>query len=93
MSGTDHTQREVRLSKDHFDYLTNTMVLPENLEELVARAKPPDGTGGVVRLDVDTAERFRDQFTARLAHVGFGQDYRPTAEGRLLEDLIDRFGP
>jgi hypothetical protein len=45
----------------------------------------------LLKLDREIAERFRDEFTTRLAKVGFGRDYEPTREGKLLENLIDRF--
>jgi hypothetical protein len=39
----------------------------------------------------ETAEEFRSAFTNQLATVGFDERNEPTAEGKLLEDLIDRF--
>lgn len=40
-------------------------------------------------LDTDAAETVRDELTALLLTVGFDADYELTAEGRIIEDLID----
>jgi hypothetical protein len=92
MSDTNTTYpRTVRLSKIHSTYLANTQFLPEDLERIVSTAETSEDEVRVLRLDPDTAERFRDEFTTRLARVGFDTNYEPTREGKLLEDLIDRF--
>lgn len=39
------------------------------------------------------AEEFRNIFTERLAKIGFDENYELTTEGRMLEDLIDKFSP
>lgn len=92
MSDTSTThQRTIKLSKMDLTYLVSTKFLPEDLGQIVATAKTLDDEGRVLRLDQDTAERFRDEFTTRLARVGFDPNYEPTREGQLLEGLIDRF--
>lgn len=40
-------------------------------------------------LDTDAAETVRDELTTLLPTVGFDADYELTAEGRIIEDLID----
>ncbi|WP_428149841.1 hypothetical protein [Brevundimonas sp.] len=40
-------------------------------------------------LAVEDAEVVRDALTTELATVGFDPEYELTAEGRLIEDLID----
>lgn len=92
MSDTNTTrQRTLKLSKMDFTYLVSTKFLPEDLGRILTTAQTSDDEGRVLRLDQDTAERFRDEFTTRLARVGFDSNYEPTHEGKLLEDLIDRF--
>jgi hypothetical protein len=46
---------------------------------------------GTLSLSKAEAETFRDAFTEQLARVGFDASYAPTEEGKMLEDLIDRF--
>ena len=83
--------RTIKLSKMEVAYLANTRFLPEDLAQIVGMAETTEGEARVLKLDRGIAERFRDEFTTRLAKVGFGADYEPTREGKLLEDLIDRF--
>lgn len=49
-----------------------------------------DGSA-VLKLSRDLAEEFREALTNELAKVGFDENYDLTAEGRILEDLIDFF--
>ena len=42
-------------------------------------------------LSAVAAEEFRGKFTEELARVGFDKNYEITAEGEVLENLIDRF--
>jgi hypothetical protein len=84
--------RTIKLSGLDIAYLTNTQFLPDDLSRLVCAANSGDGDARLLEVDGATAEVFRDEFTARLAKVGFDQNYEPTREGKLLEDLIDRFG-
>lgn len=44
-----------------------------------------------LELNINTAEEFREKFTLELTRVGFDDNYQLTTEGKLLEDLIDRF--
>lgn len=41
-------------------------------------------------LSAGDAEAVRDALTEALAQVGFGADYELTADGHLIEDLIDK---
>jgi hypothetical protein len=84
--------RTIRLSKLDVAYLANTQFLPDDPSLLVSGANVADDDARQLTVDHATAERFREEFTTRLAKVGFDADYEPTREGKLLEDLIDRFG-
>lgn len=44
-----------------------------------------------LRLTISQSEELRDCLTDRLARIGFDENHAPNADGRLLEDLIDRF--
>lgn len=93
MSASSTTsKRTIKLSKLDVSYLSNAQFLPDDLARIVSGATAADDDARLLALDRATTERFRDEFTARLAKVGFGADYEPTREGKLLEDLIDRFG-
>jgi hypothetical protein len=76
----------VRLAADQRSYLLAAEYLPSDLRSLVPRE-------GNLEITRETADRFQDAFTKRLAVAGFDGEYEPTTEGELLEDLIDLFSP
>lgn len=83
--------KDVRLSQREITYLKSTTILPTELARRVAGARSAGNDRYVLLLSRELAEQFRDSFTLRLAKAGFGPDDRPTAEGQMLETLIDRF--
>lgn len=54
------------------------------------RESSSDGRA-VLKLSRNSAEEFRDAVTTELAKVGFDENYGLTAEGGILEDLLDLF--
>jgi hypothetical protein len=85
------SMRTIKLSKMEVAYLANTRFLPEDLAQILRTAEKVGDEARLLKLSGEIAERFRDVFTTRLAKFGFGPDYEPTREGKLLENLIDRF--
>ncbi|HLF12795.1 MAG TPA: hypothetical protein VJA26_16445 [Gammaproteobacteria bacterium] len=81
----------IRLSTRELMYLRNTDFLPASLAQLIEAAQFISDDKYALSVPRDIAEQFRSTFTDRLAKVGFGADYEPTSEGKVLEDLIDRF--
>jgi|GEM_PF-608734 len=81
----------IRLSRQEIDYLINANFLGPLQIDAIRDAESPDDASAVLRLSRDSAEEFREAFTNQLAKVGFDENYDLTAEGRILEDLIDRF--
>ena len=81
----------VTLSSAELEYLQRADFLAPHLAETIdaARSVSPDKHTILVARDV--ADQFRFVLTDRLARSGFDVDYEPTPEGRMLEDLIDRF--
>ncbi len=81
----------IRLSCEEERYLKESEFLPKSLREIVRSAGAFRHDVYFLRIARDNAETFRSLFTDRLARVGFDSNYEVTDEGRLLEDLIDRF--
>jgi hypothetical protein len=77
----------VRLTAQQREYLREATFLPDDLRARLARSPNPTA----LEVDADTANELTSAFTVRLAEAGFDEDYEVTAEGALLEDLIDRF--
>jgi len=89
--GMEVEQRDIRLSKRELTYLKGTNFLPAELARIIADAHTVGKDRYVLHLSREILEQFREAFTLRLARVGFGPDSEPTTEGKMLEDLIDRF--
>lgn len=81
----------VRLSGQEVMYLQNSLSLPDDLARFIESGHVSVEKGMTLSPSREIAERFREIFTERLAKVGFDKNYEPTAEGRILEGLIDRF--
>lgn len=83
--------RNIELTQKEFNYLNGSEFLSPHLLACLRRAQWRSDTVATVELAHAIAEEFRTAFTEQLAKVGFDKAYEPTAHGRLLEDLIDRF--
>ena len=81
----------IKLSPQEMDYLIKANFLKPLQIDAVRAAELANDSTAVLRLSRDSAEEFREAFTSELAKVGFGENYDVTPEGRILEDLIDRF--
>ena len=85
MGEREHT---VKLSDAEIEYLSKADFLTQAQRE---QFSGDAGGGATLTLDLNAAEQFRDAFSEQLARVGFDENYEPTAEGTMLEELIDRF--
>lgn len=83
----------VRIKRAELDYLLGAKFLEPALIRYLSDARWWSETTATLELESDVAERFCDAFTFELARSGFDEIYRLTEEGRMLEDLIDRFTP
>lgn len=81
----------VRLSRQEMDYLTSATFLSSGQLDAIRNAQRSDDASVSLTISRKVAEDFRDAFTSQLAKAGFDERYEVTAEGRILEDLIDRF--
>jgi hypothetical protein len=82
--------KKVRLSMEESEYLSSIGFLPNPLREKLTR---PIGVGQfdrMVEISEEDADLIRDLCSERLAVKGFDENYAPTNEGRILEDLIDK---
>ncbi len=84
-------QKLIRLSRTEAEYLRQASFLPSYLAEIVKSGVYASDESVSLTVSRDVAEAFSSAFTDRLAKAGFGADYELTDEGRLLENLVDRF--
>lgn len=82
--------KKVRLSEEEYEYLSSTAFLSKSLREKLIK---PTGIGRLdrtVQISEEDAELIRDLCCEELAVKGFDENYAPTKEGKILEDLIDK---
>jgi hypothetical protein len=80
----------VRLNSDEAAFLSSATFLPD----CIARQLKPISERNLGGSDLDVsdgeAESLRSILTERLAMIGFDASYNLTAEGSILEQLIDK---
>ena len=81
----------IKLPRREIHYLLNARFLGPLQIEVVRAAELSSDGSAVLELSRNSAEEFREAFTNELAKVGFDENYDVTAEGRILENLIDFF--
>jgi len=81
---------EIVLSSREFFYLKNSSFLPKLLSAVVDGAVGSNDNHLLI-VPSELIEPFRSAFTERLAARGFDEEYDVTAEGKVLEELIDKF--
>lgn len=83
-SAMDRDSREIRFSEAQAVYLAHEGVLPEALSTLF-RGPPRQ----VVRVSSKQKDEILSAIGSRLQRVGFDANYDATAEGALLESIVD----
>ena len=80
----------VKLSSQELSYLNDAGLLtPEQMD--LAEPVSPGAQTRVIQVSKTAARRIGDALTTRLAMYGFDEKYEPAPEGRLIEELIDKF--
>ncbi len=89
MATTTHKNISLNLTKAEIEYLCSAGFLTSQQIDVLRQIKCSDNSS--ISLAIDVAEEFRDKFTEQLAKAGFDEKHEVTTEGKILEDLIDRF--
>jgi hypothetical protein len=79
-----------KLTADEWQYLQRLAENDETLAKLLQSHEQAHSLV-IVSLSIAEAEEVRDRLVIQLALVGFDENYNPTEEGQMLEDLIDKF--
>jgi hypothetical protein len=82
---------QVRVSEEERLLLQQEGILPPDLQHNVRRALPLAEGRYLLEIPSGRREEVRDALTEALARIGFKSNYELTQQGRILEDLIDRF--
>ena len=88
---SDQEAYEFMLSTEELSLLRKLSSNSQALTMLLNSAQAHRGDRVSLRMDRIEAEKVRDFLTEVLARTGFKEDYSPTKEGQVLEELIDRF--
>jgi hypothetical protein len=81
----------VHLMPNELEYLSGAIFLTATQRNAIRGVERQSPASAHLKLSRGMAEELREAFTEQLAKVGFDEAYRPTAEGKILEELIDSF--
>jgi hypothetical protein len=81
----------IRLPRREVDYVINAKFLGPLQIEAVRAGEWCSNGSTVLKLSHNLAEEFREAFTSELAKVGVDENYDLTADGCILEDLMELF--
>ena len=84
-------RNEFRLSAAEFASLSQVMSDDRSAADLLKNRELRTNGDTIVRLTKVESEQLREFLTVCLATVGFKGDYSLTEQGRILEELINRF--
>lgn len=82
--------QEIKLNKIEYEHLLYASFLPVGLQSLLF-SRETHGDIYLLRISSDQADEIRDLCGEQLQLVGFDENYELTAEGEILESLIDQF--
>lgn len=80
----------IKLNQDEYRYLCKALFLPDKLRQLFFLAER-NNNSYLFNISEDQADEIRDLCGEQLQLVGFDDKYEPTPEGKILEDLVDKF--
>lgn len=78
------------LSADEWQYLQRLTARDEMLASWLGPWANTHSERHSITLSRAEADTLRERLTTQLALIGFDENYEPTEEGRIIEDLIDK---
>ncbi len=87
----DGSKISVRLSNAELNYLKQAGFLNTVLLKSLESASEQSGDSSLLNLDRSMTESFHLSISGQLPLVGFDENYELNHEGRVLDELIDRF--
>jgi hypothetical protein len=80
----------VTLTSGEIGYLTTKTLVPPDLSEQLKSVSTTEGIPIAFSISEEEADILRDLLGQELQRHGFDNNYNPTPEGRMLENLIDK---
>lgn len=81
----------VTLNKLEYDYLVNLNFLNKKIMGKLNCLRRKNESQCSLELPNEMIEEMRSELEDRLQDIGFDKDYNLTAEGKILENLVDKF--
>jgi hypothetical protein len=81
---------KIELSKLEYSYLCYSSFLEDNYRILLFSSQQQDDKY-TLKISEEQADELRDLCGEQLQVAGFDENYELTAEGRILESLVDKF--
>ena len=88
---TAEGKHEFRVANDEVEYLKQLALSDQLVATMLKFEEGSHGGKALVRLDRGEVESVRHYLTVQLAKSGFDENYDLNEQGRMLENLIDRF--
>ena len=79
----------IKLNQNEYDYLQKSLFVLDGGWDCLRNAKF-DCTTHVLEITSEKADELREFLGDRLQIAGFDENYELTAEGKILESLIDK---
>jgi len=80
----------IKLNQKEYSYLCKASFLPDSLRQFFFLTERKEDSY-LINISEDEADEIRDLCGEQLQLVGFDEKYEPTPEGKILEDLVDKF--
>lgn len=81
----------IQLNQAEYSYLCKASFLPDRLRQLFFLAEREEENAYKLNISEDQADEIRDLCGEQLQLIGFDENYGLTPEGKILEDLVDKF--
>ena len=82
---------KIILSSEEYDFLIRKDFLQLKFKNYIINAKKNSDANYLVEIDEKSALELREECGDQLVKHGFDENYNPTNEGCILENLIDKF--
>jgi hypothetical protein len=79
---------KIKLNKNEYQYLYRINFISDNCNVI---SNPKEKDFLILECTKDQADEIRDKCSEKLQLVGFDEKYELTPEGKILENLIDKF--
>jgi hypothetical protein len=81
----------IKINGREFSYLMSSDFICNESIYLIRESVRKNGYHYILTITEDNADKLRDIFGEQLQAAGFQKNYQLTEEGKILEELVDKF--